>query len=71
MSETVEQKPFEVTLGDGTVVKAPNVEEAFKIVAKMKEDTSAALRAEKERALQYQTESQQYAAQAAEAQRVR
>jgi hypothetical protein len=39
--------PFEVTLADGSVVKAPNAEEAFKIVAKMKEDTSSALKEER------------------------
>lgn len=38
---------FEVKLADGSVVKAENVEEAFKTVAKMKEDTSAALREER------------------------
>lgn len=35
---------FEVKLADGSVVKAENIEEAFKTVAKMKEDTAAALR---------------------------
>jgi|SRR5215472_13191010 len=35
---------FEYKLADGTVVKAENIEEAFKTVAKMKEDTAAALR---------------------------
>jgi len=39
---------FEYKLADGTVVKAENIEEAFKTVAKMKEDTAAALRAERE-----------------------
>ena len=38
---------FEFKLADGSVVKAENVEEAFKTVAKMKEDTSAALREER------------------------
>jgi hypothetical protein len=38
---------FEYKLADGSVVKAENVEEAFKNVAKMKEDTSAALREER------------------------
>lgn len=40
-------KPFEMTLGDGTVVKGANMEEAFKVLAKMKEDTAAAYKAEK------------------------
>lgn len=35
---------FEYKLADGTVVKADNIDEAFKTVAKMKEDTAAALR---------------------------
>lgn len=35
---------FEYKLADGTVVKAETIEEAFKTVAKMKEDTAAALR---------------------------
>ncbi len=39
---------FEFKLADGSVVKAENVEEAFKTVAKMKEDTSAALKQERE-----------------------
>ena len=39
---------FEFKLADGSVVKAENVEEAFKVVAKMKEDTAAALKAERE-----------------------
>ena len=47
MAEAV-ATPFEVTLGDGSVVKAANVDEAFRIVAKMKEDTAAALRAERQ-----------------------
>src|SRR5258708_1981537 len=47
--------PFEFKLADGSVVKAENVEEAFKTVAKMKEDTSAALKAEREQREQMQT----------------
>ena len=38
---------FELKLDDGSVVKAANVEEAVKIIAKMKTDTSAALKAER------------------------
>lgn len=39
--------PFEFKLADGSVVKAENIEEAFKTVAKMKEDTAAALKSER------------------------
>jgi hypothetical protein len=51
--------PFEFKLADGSVVKAENIEEAFKTVAKMKEDTSAALRTEREQreGLQQQMEA--------------
>lgn len=38
------QTPIEVKLGDGSVVKADNIEEAFQKVAKMKEDTAAELK---------------------------
>jgi len=38
---------FEFKLADGSVVKAENIEEAFKTVAKMKEDTAAALKSER------------------------
>lgn len=38
---------FEYKFADGNVVKAENVEEAFKTVAKMKEDTTAALKEER------------------------
>jgi len=50
---------FELKLADGSVVKAENVEEAVKIVAKMKEDTSAALKSEREQreALQAQMDT--------------
>lgn len=51
-----EATPFEFKLADGSVVKAENVEEAFKTVAKMKEDTSAALKAEREQREQMQTQ---------------
>lgn len=54
-------KPLEFTLGDGTVVKAPNMEEAFKIVAKMKEDTAAALKTERDKATAAETERQRLA----------
>lgn len=49
MTETVEQKPIELTLGDGTVVKGKDYDEALKNLAKMKEDTANALKAERER----------------------
>lgn len=55
-SAVTPDKPLEFTLGDGTVVKAPNMEEAFKIVAKMKEDTAAALKAEREKAATLENE---------------
>lgn len=38
---------IELKLADGSVIKAESVEEALKIAAKMKEDTSAALKEEK------------------------
>lgn len=41
---------LEITLGDGTVVKAENMDEAFKVVAKMKEDTALYAKQQKERA---------------------
>src|SRR5271166_915910 len=46
MAET-EQKPFCMTLGDGTVVKGATMEEAFQTLAKMKVDTANAYKAEK------------------------
>lgn len=39
---------FEFKLADGSVVKAENIEEAFKTIVKMKEDTAAALKGERE-----------------------
>ena len=59
MPETAPQKEINITLGDGSVIKADSWEEAVKVAAKMKEDTSAALkteRAERE-ALKQQLES--------------
>jgi hypothetical protein len=48
MADTPNNTPgFEFKFADGNVVKAENVEEAFKTVAKMKEDTTAALKAER------------------------
>lgn len=45
---------FEVKLADGSVVKAENIEEAFKTLAKMKEDTAAALKESRETATNMQ-----------------
>jgi len=47
MGGTPVNQGFEYKLADGSVVKAENIDEAFKNVAKMKEDTSAALKAER------------------------
>jgi len=43
-----EATPFEVKLADGSVVKAADMAEGFKTLVKMKEDTSAALKTERE-----------------------
>lgn len=56
MSTTPPGPGFEFKLADGSVVKAENIEEAFKTVAKMKEDTAAALK--EARAGQEQLKSQ-------------
>lgn len=66
MAETTQQG-FEVTLEDGSVVKAPNAEEAFKIVAKMKTDTSSALKSEREARQQLEQRMATIEAQNAEA----
>lgn len=47
MAEQATQQGIEMTLADGSVIKAANSEEALKIAAKMKEDTSASLKEEK------------------------
>jgi len=47
---------FEYKLADGTVVKAENIEEAFRTVAKMKEDTAAALKTSRESQEQMQSQ---------------
>lgn len=60
MPDVAEQKPVELTLGDGTVVKGANMDEAFKNLAKMKEDTAAALKAAREEADRFRQESEQY-----------
>lgn len=59
MPETAD-KPIELTLGDGTVVKGKDYDEALKNLAKMKEDTAAALRAAKEEAERYRVEAESY-----------
>lgn len=51
--------PGEFKLGDGTVVKAANWEEAFQKVAEMKVNTSAALRDREEQIRQRMTELEQ------------
>ena len=58
--EIVEQKPVELTLGDGTVVKGASLEEAFKTVAKMKEDTAAELKRVGEEAERYKEQAETY-----------
>lgn len=61
MPEQVTQKEIELTLKDGSVIKASSWEEAVKTAAKMKEDTAEALkqeRAERE-ALRQQLEAMQ------------
>lgn len=64
----VQQNPIEFELEDGSKVKAATIEEAFKIVAKMKTDTSAALRTEKQ---ERENLAAQLAAQQTEIQRLR
>ena len=58
---------IELKLADGSVIKAENVEEALKIAAKMKEDTSAALKEEKQQREQLQARLDAIEAQAREA----
>src|SRR5579863_1472957 len=41
-------QPIELTLKDGSVIRGASAEEALKMAAKMKEDTSDALRSERE-----------------------
>lgn len=62
---------IELKLADGSVIKAENVEEALKIAAKMKEDTSAALREEKAARESLQSRLDAIEAQAREAARPR
>lgn len=64
MAET--QAGFEYKLADGSVVKAENIEEAFKTVAKMKEDTSAALKTEREQREQLAGQIEQLRAEVAQ-----
>lgn len=63
--------PIEIKLGDGTVVKANDMEEAFRTVAKMKEDTAAALAEARAEAIRYKTESEATAGRLQELERAR
>lgn len=63
----VPDKPIELTLGDGSVVKGANLDEAFKNLATMKENASAAIRqtkteleAEQQRRAQLEQELERY-----------
>lgn len=51
--------PVEVTLDDGTVVKAANYQEAFQVVSKMKVDTAVALRDREQQIRDLQATQQQ------------
>lgn len=62
MPETVDQKPVELTLGDGTVVKGANMEEAFNNLRKITEDRGNSYRTAKEEAERYRQEAQTYGA---------
>ena len=59
----VTDKPIEITLGDGSVVKGANLEEAFNNLKQMKENTAAELRRQREEAQgiksQYETLQQE------------
>lgn len=56
---------FEYKLADGTVVKADTIEDAFKTVAKMKEDTAAALRESRQNREELQQQMNQLQAEVA------
>lgn len=55
-SATIPNQPIELTLGDGSVVKGANLQEAFDNLKKMKEDTSAALKQQREQLAGVQTQ---------------
>lgn len=55
---TPDQKPIELTLGDGSVVKGANLEEAFENLKKAKENASAEIRRQKEQAEALQNQYQ-------------
>ena len=59
MAETIEQKPIELTLGDGTVVKGASLEDAFNNLKKIAEDRGSSYRSAKEEAERYEREARQ------------
>ncbi len=60
---TTTPTPYELTLADGTVIKAANQDEAIKVMAKMKVDTANALREAKENAEQLRQQNANLTAQ--------
>ena len=62
MTETATSQGVELKLADGSVVKADNADEALKMLAKMKEDTSSALKTEKDARIAAETRLSEYAA---------
>lgn len=69
MAEPAVQQGIELKLADGSVIKADTAEEALKIAAKMKEDTSAALKEEREKREALEAQVTQLNTQFQEAQR--
>lgn len=61
---TPESKPVELTLGDGSVVKGANLEEAFNNLKTMKENASGEIRRQKEELQRLQQERDSLALQA-------
>lgn len=61
-TSAVTPQELEFKLGDGSVVKAASIEEAFKTVAKMKEDTAAELRRVREEAQSYRSQVDDFTA---------
>ncbi len=59
--------PFELTLADGSVVKAENQDEALKTLAKMKVDTASALKQERDQSEQLRQQNAMLQAQLAAA----
>lgn len=60
---TATPTPYELTLADGSVIKAANQDEAIKVMAKMKVDTANALREQREKAEQLQQQNASLTAQ--------